>query len=118
MTIDARRVRAYLAAAADALPLYEADAVAPPLAVAALALGALLEAVALPAGSLHVNESLQFLRPVPLGATVECHAVLAQRSQRGGMIVSVIDSQIMAAGDLAISARATVMSPLSGTAPA
>ena len=48
--VDAQRVRAYLAATGDPVALYEKQNVAPPLAVAAFALGALLEAVTLPEG--------------------------------------------------------------------
>ena len=83
----------------------------PPLAVAAVALGVLLESVSLPPGTLHVNESLEFKKPVAPGATLECHAKLAQRSVRGGLVVSVIDSEIMVDGSPAVMARATVMSP-------
>ena len=111
ITIAPDHIRAYREAAADRLPLYESESVAPPLAVAALALGVLLEAVQLPGGSLHINESLRFQRAVPLGATVECRASLAQRSQRAGFVVAVIESRITLDGEPALVARATVMSP-------
>ena len=111
--IDAARIRAYLSAAGDTLSLYDAQGVAPPLAVAALALGALLESVSLPAGTLHASESLAFRAPVPLGAKVQCRATLTQRSQRAGYIVSVLDSEISVAGQTALTARATVLSPAS-----
>lgn len=112
--VDADRVLAYCRATGDGLPLYADQKVAPPLAVAAFALGALLESVGLPPGTLHVNEALEFLAPVALNANVECSASLVQRSQRGGWIVSVLESQIKLDGALVIRARASVLSPAAG----
>jgi acyl dehydratase len=109
--VDSDRVRAYRNAVGDTLPLYDAHGVAPPLALAAFALGVLLESVRLPDGSLHVNESVRFLAPVPAGAEVECRAKLVQRSVRAGMVVSVIESEVLYRGAAALTARATVMSP-------
>jgi len=109
--VDARRVRAYRDATGDALSLYDRAGVVPPLAIAAVALGVLLESVSLPPGTLHVNESLSFHRPVPVGASLECRAILAQRSVRAGLVVSVLDSEILLEGQSALTARATVMSP-------
>ena len=111
MQIDAQRVRDYVAATGDDLALYEEAQVAPSLAVAAFALGALLESVSLPGGSLHASEALNFKAPVPIDAQVECRAVLAQRSVRGGYVVSVLESEIVHNGNTALTARATVMSP-------
>ena len=110
-TIDAGQSRAYLAAAGDALTLYDETGFVPPLAVAALALGALLEHVSLPDGTLHASESLSFKSPVPAGAALECRATLAQRSQRSGWIVSGLDSDIVYNGAVAVTARTTVLSP-------
>ena len=111
MHIDAQRVRDYVAATGDDLELYEEAQVAPSLAVAAFALGALLESVSLPGGSLHASEALSFKAPIPFDAQVECRAVLAQRSVRGGYVVSVLESEIVHNGSTALTARATVMSP-------
>lgn len=112
-TVDSERARAYRAAAGDTLSLYDVSGVLPPLAVAALALGALLEHVSLPPGTLHASESVSFKAPVPAGARLECRASLAQRSQRAGWIVSVLDSEISHDGRVAVTARATVLSPVS-----
>lgn len=112
-TIDAGRAGAYRAAVDDATPLDGSDATVPPLAVAAFALGAILNQVGLPPGSLHGSESVEFRLPVPAGASVECRARLAQRSQRSGWIVSVIDSDLLLDGRSALTARATVLCPAS-----
>jgi hypothetical protein len=115
LTIDPERVRAYCAAAGDSLSVYDDAGFVPPLAIAAFALGVLLESVSLPGGSLHANESLTFRKAVPAGASVECQASLAQRSQRSGWVVSVLDSDIRLDGETAITARATVLSPQAGS---
>src|SRR5436190_2991960 len=71
MHIDSSRVRDYVAASGDDLALYEEAQVAPSLAVAAFALGALLESVSLPAGTLHASENVTFKAPVPIDSQVE-----------------------------------------------
>lgn len=110
-SLDAGRVRAYLAATGDELDLYEQHGVVPPLAIAAFALGVLLEEVRLPEGTLHISENLAMTRAVPLGAAVDCRARLAQRSVRAGMVVSVLETEIRFENEVALTARATVMSP-------
>jgi hypothetical protein len=114
ITTDVDRVRAYIDATEDACAIYDEEDVVPPLALAAFALGALLSDVGLPPGTLHVNETIEFRAAVPVGAKVECHARLAQRSQRGGVIVSAIDSDLRVAGETVLTARATVFSPVDG----
>ena len=111
--VSAEAARAYRDAADDSLALYDELGLVPPLCVAALALGVLLESVSLPPGSLHANESLQFLSPVPYGSTLECRAVLAQHSQRSSWIVSVLDSEIVLDGRMVLTGRVTVLSPAS-----
>lgn len=112
-TVNAETSRAYRQATGDALAIYGTSGNVPPLAVAALALGALLERVELPPGTLHANESLSFQRPVSPGAELECRARLAQRSQRGGWVVSVLETEILVDSEAAMSARATVLCPAS-----
>jgi mannose/cellobiose epimerase-like protein (N-acyl-D-glucosamine 2-epimerase family) len=111
IVLDAARCRAYRDATGDALDVYDAQSAVPPLAVAAFALGALLESVGLPPGTLHANESLQTHRAVPVGSTVECRARVAQRSQRGGWIVTVLESDALLDGESAVFSRATVLCP-------
>jgi hypothetical protein len=105
-------MRAYRDAVTDGLELYDEAGVAPPLAVAAVALGLVLEVVALPAGSLHGSEALQFYAPVRLVTPLECRTTLAQRSQRSGWIACVLHSEIVSEGVTALTARATVLTPV------
>ena len=107
-TITAADARAYRTAVNDRLP---SSGLVPPLAVAAIALGKLLEQVGLPPGSLHASESLTFAGVVTEGSEIECSTRLSQRSVRGGWVVSVLDTDIASGGATAVSARATVLSP-------
>ena len=111
-TVDADSSRGYRESVGDSLSLYDELGLAPPLAVAAISLGILLEAISLPAGSLHASESVQMHAPVPVGSTLECRSTLAQRSQRSGWIVSVLDSEILHEGRKVLSTRASVLTPL------
>jgi hypothetical protein len=110
-SVDAARSRAYRQAVGDSLAVYDEQGAVPPLAVAALALGALLERVSLPEGTLHANESLQVHEAVPDGAELECSAQIVQRSVRGGRVVSVLLSEIKLDGRPAVTTRATVIGP-------
>lgn len=112
LDIDHERVRAYRDAVGDACAIYEKEEIVPPLALAAFALGALLNNVGLPPGTLHVNEALEFLLPVSSGAYVECRARLVQRSVRAGMIASAIESELWVENGVALTARATVFCPV------
>jgi acyl dehydratase len=109
LTLDAERSRAYRDATGDPLPVYDEQDAVPPLAVAAFALGALLESVGLPPGTLHANEFVRAHRPVPAGSTVECRARVAQRSLRAGRVFIALESEIMLEGAEAVTTRATVL---------
>jgi acyl dehydratase len=109
IVLDAARTRAYREATGDTLPVYEEQDAVPPLAVAAFALGALLESVGLPPGTLHANEFVRAHQPVPAGSTVECRARVAQRSVRAGRVFIVLESEIRLEGVPAVTTRATVL---------
>jgi acyl dehydratase len=109
LVLDEARARAYREATGDPLPLYDEQDAVPPLAVAAFALGGLLESVGLPPGTLHANEFVRANKPVPHGATVECRARVAQRSLRAGRVFIVLESEILLDGSPAVTTRATVL---------
>jgi hypothetical protein len=110
------RVTAYLSATGDANALYRERGLAPPLAVAALALGALLEQIELPAGSLHASQEVDALGGVPPAATLMLRGRVAQRSERAGLVISVLEFEVAPeGGEPVLSGRTTVMMP--GGAP-
>ena len=53
------------------------------MAVAALSLRGVVEDLAIPGGTLHVGQELEFVRAVPIGSTLECKATVLQNSVRG-----------------------------------
>jgi len=112
--LTAHEVAAYLEAVEDTNPLYTERGLVPPLAVAARALGALLETIELPAGTLHTGQEVEACAGVPFGAMLTLAGSIAQRSERAGLIISVIEFQVTPEGasSAALAGRTTVMAPL------
>lgn len=106
-------VSRYVKAVGDASALYLERRLVPPLAVAAFALGALLEVVELPAGTLHTGQEVEAHGGAPIGAALRLAGRIAQRSERGGFIVSVIEFEVTPAAwdTAALSGRTTVLAP-------
>lgn len=110
-SVDAERSRAYRAATGDTLPLYDEANAVPPLAVAALALGALMEVIDLPDGTLHGNESLEAYAPVPVGAQLVCTPTITRNATRAGMAFTTFEFVVTHEGAPAVTSRATVLFP-------
>jgi hypothetical protein len=112
------RIAAYLGAIGDTNAVYRERGCAPPLAVAALALGALLEQIELPAGSLHASQEVEARAVVPLDTTLSLRGRIAQRSDRAGMVISVLEFAVTPAGtaEAAVTGRTTVMMQAGGPA--
>ncbi len=111
--LSAEDVSRYLEAVQDPNTVYQERKLAPPLAVAALALGSILETVELPAGTLHTGQEVQAHAGVPIGAALTLAGRIAQRSERAGLIISVIEFEVTPAGSdaVAVAGRTTVMAP-------
>lgn len=111
--LTAEYVHAYLASTGDTSAIYADAGFAPPLAVAARALGALLTFVELPAGSLHTGQEVDVQAGIAVPATLEWSGRIAQRSERGGLIISALEFQVSKAGetDAILTGRTTIMMP-------
>lgn len=109
--LTAAAVSAYLDAVQDGNDVYAARGLAPPLAVAARALGALLEVMELPAGALHTGQEVAAHAGIPISATLTLAGRIAQRSERAGMVIAVIEFEVSVAGSgaAAVTGRTTVM---------
>ena len=59
------------------------DSFAPPMAVAALALRGVINDLAVPGGTLHVGQEIDFKGAVQPGETLDCEAKVVQNSVRG-----------------------------------
>jgi hypothetical protein len=106
--VDEARVSAYLRAVGDT-GSYEDDV--PPLAAVALGLGALQEHIALPEGSLHTGQEVEHVASLRAGDELTLTGRIAQRSERQGFVISVIEFEIAAGGEPAVRARTTIMAP-------
>ena len=114
--LDETAVCDYLEAAEDAaLPALcrdEGQAWAPPMAVAALALRGLMEAMGLPPGAVHGSQEFEFRRPVVVGERLASHAWVAHRSQRSGWLALAVETEVTdAAGQAVLAGRASVLIP-------
>ena len=114
--LDEAAVQRYLETVEDiALPaLREAEGQAwtPPMAVAALALRRLMEAMGLPAGSVHTSQEFEFRRPVPVGERLASRAWVAHRSQRSGWLALAVEMEATDEGGQAVLVgRAGVLIP-------
>ena len=111
--LTADYVSRYLDAVEDASAVYRERGLAPPLAAAARGLGALLEVLDLPDGTLHVGQEVAVRAGVPIGATLTLAGRVAERLERAGLIISVIEFELMPAGSdvAALTGRTTVAVP-------
>jgi acyl dehydratase len=106
--LTAERVSAYLRATGDRNTYGSA---VPPLCAVALALNALQEQIALPEGSLHTGQEVEHSAPVPVGEPLRMTGRIAQRSERQGFIISVIEFEVSGPSGVAVRARTTIMAP-------
>lgn len=109
--LTAERSRAYLDAVGDANDY--GDTV-PPLAAVALGLNALQEQIALPEGSLHTGQEVEHAAAVRAAEALTLTGRIAQRSERQGFVISVIEFEVSTAAGVAIRARTTIMAPGGG----
>lgn len=109
--LTAERSRAYLDAVGDANDYGET---VPPLAAVALGLNALQVQIALPEGSLHTGQEVEHAVAVRAGEALTLTGRIAQRSERQGFVISVIEFEVSTAAGVAVRARTTIMAPGGG----
>lgn len=114
LTLDADSIAAYIDAVSDSSRPASGDGApfAPPMAIAALALSAVINALQIPGGAIHAGQELDFRKAMPVGATLACTAILAQNSMRRGWRFLVVN--LTAAdgdGNAVMSGKSTIMLP-------
>ncbi len=90
------------------------DGFVPPLAITACAIATMTKSVPLPPGTIaiHASQELEFLKLVPVGATIECQIGVAQKIARGKMSMLVLEIEIFDKGKEKVqSGKATVALP-------
>ena len=91
-----------------------ADGFVPPLAITACAVASMTKAVPLPPGTIaiHASQDLEFLKLVPVGATIECHIGVAQKIARGKMSMLILELDVFDKGKEKVqSGKATIALP-------
>ena len=112
--LDDATVSAYADAVGDRSRLIADDgrAAAPPMAVAALSLRGVVNDLAIPGGTLHVGQELEFNRPVATAETLECRATLMQNSVRGDWRFLVVRLDVEdAEGRPVMGGKSTIILP-------
>jgi len=72
-------------------PDFLKSGIVPPLAIAACAMTVLSQSFTVPPGSIHASQELEFLKLVPIGATISCGGRIAQKLERGRLNLLVIE---------------------------
>jgi len=86
----------------------------PPLAITACVIATMTKSVPLPPGTIaiHASQDLEFFKPVPIGATIECHIGVAQKIARGKMSMLILGIEVFDKGKEKVqSGRATIALP-------
>ena len=114
LTLDADSIAAYVDAVSDSSWTASAEGVplAPPMAIAALALSAVINALQIPGGTIHAGQELEFGKAMPIGSMLTCNATLAQNSMRRGWRFLVVN--LTAAddeGNAVMNGKSTIMLP-------
>ena len=115
VVLDAATVSRYVEAVEDrsAGPASEiGSGPTPPMAIAALTLRGVLTDLAIPGGTVHAGQELEFKAVVRVGETLACRATLAQNSVRGDwrfMVVRVRAED--STGRVVMEGKSTIMVP-------
>lgn len=111
IVITASMADAYIRAVGDECSLYAEERLVPPMAVAALVMAEAMDAVSLPAGTVHTGQELTFSRPVAMDSAVRCFATVAANSVRRGTRFLTLDLRGELDGEAAIEGRAALAIP-------
>jgi hypothetical protein len=83
--LEASAVALYLKAVGESSDFYRDSDLVPPMAVTAFAMASLAQGAAMPSGTIHVSQELDFLNLVKLGDTITCYSKVGRKLDRGGM---------------------------------
>lgn len=107
-------VKSYVDAVEDGA-IAQAGAV-PPMALAALAIGALIESAGLPDGAVHVAQDLSFHRVVNPGENLTATARIVSRGERQGWVLMGVALTVSDREAAVMDGRATLTFPVGGSA--
>lgn len=103
-------VQDYLGAVGDELPLYSRHGLVPPVALAARALGSLLERLELSPGAIHSLQEISTLAPVAVGERMTGTAEVGRPKRRAGMeFITAAVSLRNQTGEDVLNSKSTVL---------
>jgi hypothetical protein len=82
-----------------------------PLALGALALGALMDEMPLPKGVFHSAQEFDFLEAVPFGSELDLHISVERRVERAGALFTSVGIELHLEGRPVCRGKATVVLP-------
>lgn len=111
-TLSEESVKGYLDAVGDDAALYTEAGLVPPLALCAFALGAMLEKLSLPAGTIHSIQEMEALAGVGVGEEVRGKATPERPRARGGLRFMTVGYTLENGGGTAVqTGKTTVLAP-------
>ena len=119
--LDGEMIADYMSAVQDESGLLnsrDGNPLVPPMSIAALSVGGVVQDLQIPGGSLHVGQELDFVRAVPVGETLRCETTVKQNSVRGGWRFMVLESEVQdSEGRRVMAGSSTVIVPVSAGDP-
>ena len=82
-----------------------------PLALGALALGALMDEMPLPKGVFHSAQEFDFLEAVPFDSELDVHIAVDRRVERGGVLYTTVGIELHLEDRPVCRGKATVVLP-------
>ena len=111
-TFSSADVGAYLAATEDEGELYRENGIVPPMATAALAMGAMSDSISFPDGAVHVSQQMEFCGAVKKGDSVVCTSKVLSRRKRGPFNMLVLGIEAKNKDDTVVySGKTSVLLP-------
>ena len=102
----------YLISVSDTGVEYTRSGMVPPVAISSLVIGALLEKLGLPSGTIHSLQEIETICPALIGDLLRASAVIGQSRQRGNLKFVTVDYSVNnAAGEEVQVGRSTVLVP-------
>jgi acyl dehydratase len=93
-TLDSSAVDLYLEAVKENKDFFRQEGLVPPMAVTAFAMSALSQEIAMPSGTIHVSQELDFLKAVKVGDTITCRSKVSRKIERGGLRLMNVDISV------------------------
>jgi len=93
--VDSATVSDYLKAVEEDSAIYQNTGLVPPMAVAALALKALINAISMPPGTIHVSQEFEFMATVSTQDTLTSRATVSRVQERGKLHLITVDVSVL-----------------------